>query len=162
MFRTHSRSLHFCYCHPYYSSLSSLTRRDVARIAPNSTQFVAKSTQTQWNLSQSYLRCHCMSKTDSNSSQPRLKSTPTHRKCLSTALTSLDLSPIVFNSSQMPLNWPNVSSFVSNYVQLVPTSLSRVDRNWCHSVPTSQSKVHLRIKGLLVIRLAIALGEWTL
>ena len=49
------------------------------------------------------------------------KSTPTYHKC----------SPIVSNSSQMSLNCLNVSSFVSNHVQYVPTSPSRVDRNRC-------------------------------
>ena len=68
-----------------------------------------------------------------------LKSTLTRRKCLSTASTR-------FNS-------------LTNVSQFVPTTLSRVDRNRCHSVPTSNRKCNYVLQGLLVIRLAIALGE---
>ena len=69
----------------------------------------------------------------------------------------LELVSTCFNSSQMSLSCFNMSQSVSNHAQSVPTFLSRVDRNRCHSVPTSKSKVHLCLKGFISSCLAIVL-----
>ena len=149
MSRTHSRSLHFA----IVTLITLFCRHLLVPMSPKLVWIQRKSSPSQFGclkICPVYLRCHRMSQINASSCEgPELTSTQ---------LFVIGLPKFVWNVSQLP---QPVSTRL-NHAQHALISPSRVDRNWCHSVPTSNRKCNYELKGLLVIRLAIALGEWTL